>query len=342
MKRLTDTNLKKALESSVARLYLVAGNDAFLVDGCVGAIARAALGESRDELLRFSQKELQNGAFEELFYSFSILGQLRVAIVEDFGAAQLKAADRKLLEALLPEVPDDLVVVLRYYTADKRFSVPKALLDIASASRDSTLVTVTAKTGAELLRYIGHIAKREGCDIEAAAEKKLAALCGDDLLLISNEIRKMAALSDYTTITQEHVAALGVRTAEAGVYQMLSAIEAGNTQQAAALLRDMLGDQFEPLAVAAVLNTAFINLYRARLTRDAGHSMQYMVEHFDYRKGDRKVAIAYERCLKYSGNKLERIIGILYRLDRALKSSAVDARYILEQRVVEISSVVAA
>lgn len=341
MQRLTDTTLKKALKEGLQRLYLVAGNDSFLVDSCVAAIAKAALDGSRDGLLRFSVKTLGDGAFEELFYSFSMLGQRRVAVVDDLADGKLAAAEKKLLEELLPAIPEDVTVLLRYCASDKRFSVPKATQELASLSAQSALVTAQAKEGAELLRYIGHIAKREGCDIESAAGRDIAALCGEDLQLISSEIKKLAALSDYTTITAAHVEQLGVRTAEAGVYKMLSALENGDMRGAMRLLRDMLDDLAEPLAVTSVLNTAFINLYRARLTRDAGHSINYLSDHFDYKKGDRRLAIAYDRCRNYSLEKLERIIGILFCLDNALKSSVVELRYLLEQRVAEIASVVA-
>lgn len=342
MQRLNDTNLKEALTGGAQRLYAVAGNDVFLADGCISAIVRAALGDSRDGLLRFGQKELRDGAFEELFYSFSMLGQNRVAVIDDMADGQLRADDKKLLDELLPQIPEDLTVVLRYCAADKRFSVPKWLQELAALQPDGALVTVSAKEGGQLLRYIGAIAKREGCAIEPAAERAIAALCGDELQLISSEIKKLAALCDYTTITTAHVEALGVRTAEAGVYKMLSAIEAGNTRQATALLRELLDDLSEPLSVTAVLNTAFINLYRARLVRDAGHTMQYMADHFGYKKGDRKVSIAFENCLRYPLATLERIIDMLWQLDRALKSSAVEPRFILEQRVIELASVIAA
>lgn len=341
MQRLTDINLKKSLGDRTQKLYFVAGNDSFLVNGCVRTIIKHLLGDSRDGLVRFSQKALSDGGLEEMFYSFSMLGQHQVALVEDFGETALRAAEKKLLEELLPTIPDELTVILRYVSSDKRFSVPKTLQDIAALNKDSALVTVTSKEGAELLRYIGHIASREGCEIDPKAEREIAALCGDDLQLISSELKKLAALADYKTITKEHVDALGIRTAEAGVYKMLSALESGDTRQASALLQDMLDDLSEPLSITAVLNTAFINLYRARLTRDAGHSMNYMVDHFNYRKGDRRLSIAYDRCLRYPVKKLERVIGILSSLDRELKSSVVDTRYILERRVVEISSVVA-
>lgn len=341
MQKFSDTSVKSSLLKGVMQLYYVAGNDAFLVDRCVSSIAQAALGQGGDSVLHFDQKSLCDGGFEELFYNFSILGQNRVAVIDDFNANTLTAAQRKLFEELFTDIPGDLTVILRQFSDDKRFAISKKATEIVALCKDGAVVSVTAKSGIELERYIEHIAKREGCEIEIPALRAIAALCGDDLLLVSNEIKKVAALSNYATITAAHVEALGIRTAEAGVYQMLSAIESGDTKKAASVLKDMLDDLNEPLAITSILNTAFINLYRARVAREKGRPKSYLYEAFDYKKGDRKVSIAYERSNGYSRKKLEYIIKLLYELDLKLKSSAVDARYIVEQKIIELSAVVA-
>ena len=341
MQKLNDTNLKKSLAEGIKRLYYIAGNDAFLVDACVGSVFAAAVGKGGEEVLRFAQKSIRDGGFEELFYSYSMLGQKRVAIIEDFNAVSIAAGDRTLLEELIADIPDDLVIIFRQFSDDRRFAMPKKALDIVSLCGDSAAVSVNAKSGFELERYIEHIAKKEDCEIEPPAVKALVLLCGDDLLMISNEIKKLAALSGYTTILARHVEELGVRTAESGVYQMISAIEKGNVRDAAAILKNMLDDLQEPLAITAALNTAFINLYRARVAKDKGRPLSYLYEAFNYKKSDRKVSIAYEQAGRYSTEKLERIIKLLYDLDKKLKSSVVDSRLIVEQNVIELASVVA-
>lgn len=342
MRRLSDTNIKRDLtDNGVARLYLVVGNDAFLMDRCVAAIVKASVGADTQSILRFTQKSITDGAFEELFYSFSMLGQNRVAIVEDFNCNTLLATQKAMFAELLTDIPCDVTVVLRQYIDDRRFSVSKKMTDFMAVNQSSAIVTVPVKTGVELERFIEHIARRESCEIEVPALREIVLLCGDDLLLISNEIKKLAALSGYTTITKQHVEKLGIRTAEAGVYQMINAIENGNTKGAVAVLKTMLDDLSEPLSITAALNTAFINLYRARLIREKGRRQNDMAELFQYKKGDRKLSIAFERCSAYSRQKLERIILLLYDLDKQLKSSTVDARYLIEQKVVELSAVVA-
>lgn len=335
MEKLTDANLKKSLAAGLKRLYLVAGNDAFLVESCVNAIVKTALGGA-DTPLRFGQKNLADGGFEELFYSFSLLGGNRVAIVDDFNISALPAPLSAMLAELLPAIPEDLVVILRQISDDRKFALSKRAQEFAALWPDSATVLANAKTGLELERYIEHIAKRENCAIEPPAIRALAALCGDDLLLISGEIKKMAALSGYHVITKDHVEALGVRTAEAGVYKMIGAIEAGRTKEALAELEDMLDNLSEPLAVTGALNTALVNLYRARVARDRGRPIQFLYENFEYKNGDRRVAIAYERSAKYSSKQLERMITLLYDLDLRLKSSAVDSRTIIEQAVVAL------
>ncbi len=336
MRKLTDKNLKSALKEGVKPLYYVAGNDEFLIDGCIAAILRAAVGETNGEIYRFDAVKSEEQEIEQPFVTYSFGGDSKAILFDNCQFGSLPAARSKLLSGLIADVPEGTTVVCKQYSDDNRFSVGKKTEQFVALCPDSVLVEVSAKKGFELDNYIASLIKRSGCTARDSVAKRISELCGDDLMLISNEVNKLAAACGYGEITVELVDALCVRTTEAGVYDMISKIERGDVAGAMSLLCAMLNDRTAPLMITAALNTAFINYYRARLARDKRLPEKQLFSLFDYKSGDRKVSIAYERCTKFGTAQLEQAICILSELDLSLKSSSVDGRIVLETGVARL------
>jgi len=272
-----------------------------------------------------------------LFTSISLLPERRVAVVRDFQITTMNASIKDKLTQLLSDIPQDLTVVLRQYDEDKRFIAPKKATDFVSSVADSVWCVVRAKSGRELDSYIRSLVKQHGSTISDSAVQRMAELHGDNLQLMDCEMAKLAALSGYSEIGVQQIEQLSIRTADTYVFNMISAMERGNVEQALKLLSEMMDDLNEPLQITSLISTGFLNLYRARLARDSGRSKEWLCDNFGYSPSDKRLSIAMNNCSRYRADKLERIIGLLYLLDKRLKSSAIDKRYILEQSVIEIS-----
>lgn len=345
MLKLDDRTIKKSLkDDGIQRLYFVAGNDEFLIDACSKAVITAIFGEGERNLTVFDAEKTEAEELEEFFLSFSLISENKVAVFDGFQLSALNAERIKLLTGLFTEIPSDITVIIKSFsdTENKRFSVNKTTESFVANIKKSAIVTVLQKSGTDILGYIEKIAAREGATISDKNASHVAELCANDLLLINNEIIKLAAYADYGEIKAEHIEKLCIRTAESGVYDMISFIERNDTRNAIRVLSEMLDERTAPLAISSALNTAFINLYRARLARDEKKGEAALFSLFDYKKGDRKVSIAYERSGRYTQKQLAEIINILYGLDVKLKSSVAEKRYILEEGIIKVARKVGA
>ncbi len=340
MLKLDDRTIKKSLkDDGLQRLYYISGNDEFLISSSAKTILNALFAEGERNITVFDAEKTDVEELEEFFLSFSLISESKAAVFDGFSLSSLNAERVRLLEGFFSDIPDDITVIIKSFvdTENKRFSVSKTTENFVAGVKNSALVTVLQKSGSEILGYIEKIAAREGATISDKNAGRVAELCANDLLLVNNEIVKLAAYAGYGEIKAEHIEALCIRTAESGVYDMIGFIERNDMKNAVRVLSEMLDERTAPLAISSALNTAFINLYRARVTRDAKKGEVTMFSLFDYKKGDRKVSIAYERSGRYTQKQLAEIIHILYSLDVKLKSSAVDKRYILEQGIIKVA-----
>ena len=102
------------------------------------------------------------------------------------------------------------------------------------------------------------------------------------------------------------------------------------------VLEEMLRQKNSPLAITAALNTSYINIYRAKLAVAERKGPDELFELFDYKKGDRKVSIAFDRASRYKMEQVEQVLDVLLKLDEDLKSSAVEKEILLETAVAQI------
>ncbi len=338
MIKLNDKTLAGSLKKDgLRRMYFVAGNDEYLIDSCIQRIVRTALGPDADGLIRMDAAKTPDDEIEQPFYTYSFSTQPRAILFDGCEPGTMNKARTALFAELLADIPDDLTVIFKQFSDGGRFSVSKKTEAFVALCPQGVLVEAAAKKGYELENYIAGLIKKQGCTAKDEVSKRIAELCGDDLMLINGEVAKLAAFADYGEITAAQVDTLCVRTAEAGVYDMISQIERKDLRGALRTLENMLDDQTAPLMITAALNTAFINYYRARLVRDKRLPQKSMFELFDYKANDRKVGIAYERCVRFSAAQLEKCIQLLCELDYKLKSSAVDERILLEQYVAQLA-----
>ena len=336
MKTIKESQLSAELKQGLSRLYLVCGDDVYTSDKSVSMILAALKKTDADDPLKFEYPGMSDDDFDSLSCSVSFFGSRRSAVIDNFKPGRPSEDRMKLLEGFFSDIPDDLTVILKYVDTDSyRFSVPKTITNLVGLCRDSVTVNcIVAQLN--IRREIASMAKEEGCTITDRAVTMLVELLGDDLMALRSEIKKLAAYSRFTEIGESHVKDLSPRSLEDNVFGMISAIEAGNTARALSLAKDMLDSGVDPLGILALVNTSFINYYRCALASREGKSAEWIIENYGYKKGDRMLTIAFDKCRKYKVQALEKMIRILYDLDFSLKSSRVDRDLLLEKGIMEL------
>lgn len=336
MKSIKESQLAAELKQNILPLYLISGDDVYTSDKSAAMILAALKKTDADEPLKYDYAEMTDDDFDSLAYNVSFFGGRRVAVIDNFKPGKPSEARKKTLEEFFSGLPDDLTVILKYVDAESyRFSVPKTVTELVGMCRNSMVVNCIAAQ-LNVRREIISMAKEEGCAITDKAVTTLVNLLGDDLRTIRSEIGKLAAASDYSEINENHVAALSPRSLEDNVFGMINAIEAGRTARALSLAKDMLDARVDPLGILTLVNTTYVNYYRCALAAAQGKSLEWITENFGYKKGDRMLAIASDKCRNYSIAALERIVIILYGMDKDLKSSRVDREIILERGIMNL------
>lgn len=209
---------------------------------------------------------------------------------------------------------------------------------IASCEKLGYCVQLNRPTGAALQAMARDWAKEAGADFAPGAEAALLTRCGEDQFLLKNEVEKLAALANYSTITKEMVSRLGTVTLDADTFDMVKLLTSGQADKAQQKLKTLLALQNEPIMITGALISNYLDLYRVLLGRRSRRSLGDVAKDFGYKGNwNYRLNSTEKTALRFKRAQLEDCLHILQRLDTDLKSSKLDADLLMQKALCELA-----
>jgi len=162
-------------------------------------------------------------------------------------------------------------------------------------------------------------------------------MCGTDMNTLNSEVQKICARAGYGAITREHVDSVATTRTEARVFDLSKSILSNQPGRAMDILADLFELRESPIAILSALTMSYMDLYRARVARDAGMTQSAFMELFGY-KSEYRAKNAYNG--KLSSDTLAKALEALFECDTKIKSTGIDDRVLLEQTVIKLFMVV--
>ncbi len=214
-------------------VYVLHGDDAFLLDAYRQEIIHAVLGDADPQvcMTAFDGDAELADVLDEL-RTLPFLAPSRVVIIRD--ADSFVSAHREKLENYLqaPNETSALVLQVRTWKSNTRLA---KLVDQIGQVKHCSLTE-----NANLQAWLAKAAAKRGKKISPAAADLLAAYVGRDLASLSNELEKLSLyVSDRPTIEPQDVAVLTAPTSQPVDFALTNAIAAGDVRGALQALDDL-------------------------------------------------------------------------------------------------------
>lgn len=245
--------------------YLVVGEEPLLRDAALAAIEARALADVTARDFNFDRLDVGSvspARLEEALGTLPMLARQRLVVVRE-GDGRSGGFDESwsvVFERVLAATGDApsaiLVVVAR--KVDRRSRWVKAF------SGSAVLVECDAPTGArELEEFLTHEARRLGIDVTADAVDLLCERIGPHLLLLRQELEKLALhVGDGGRIDRAVVALAVSSVAEESIWELTDAIGQGRAADSLATLARIRGQGEASQVVLAALASHFRRLVR--------------------------------------------------------------------------------
>lgn len=327
--------LKAHIKEGPRGLYLLYGQEGYLVEQYARSILRHAVDEEFDafNLQRFDGQEVAVEELEDAVEALPLMTDTKCVAVRDL-VVNADNGDRLL--SLIRNLPDTCVLVLWQMTVqpDKKKTAWKNLLE--EAEKSGTVVRFDRKEPADIARMLVSGAKRRGCTLSGEDARYLVQQVGSDLNLLLGELDKLCALADGEAVTRELIDKACSKSLEAKVFDLSKAILARRAGDAYRLLHQLFTLREEPVVVLGVLSGAYADLYRAKIALTAGGSTEELAGAFKSYKGKEwRLRNAGRDARRMSIETLRDLLEILADTDTALKRGG-DGRMLLEQTVARL------
>ena len=243
-------------ERSFRPVYLLYGEETFLVNSYKNRLKEAVLGDDTMNFSRYEGKGIDVSELIRQADTMPFFAEKRLILVEDSGFFK---ASSEALASYLPSMPDTTCIVFAESQVDKRNKLYKMVKELGYAAE------MQRQDTAQLARWAGGILAREGRKITGRTMELFLSMTGEDMENIRMELEKIIS---YTmrkeVITDDDVKAVCTVQVTNRIFDMVSAIVNRQTRKAMDLYEDLLTLKEPPMRILFLIARQFNQILQVK------------------------------------------------------------------------------
>lgn len=317
-----------SLQSRIAPIYLIYGEEEFFINEALGILERTVLGDmSRDfNFDSFYGKEASASNIVDVAETLPMMAERRLVIVRD--ADKWTESDWSQFDNYFSRPSESTVLVFVMKAIDKRKKTHKRLLEVAAS------LEMKKPYDNQVPGWILYVAKKWNCTIDGDAVALLHQFVGSSLMDVNNEMQKLAQyLGPHKTITSKDVITVVSNIKVQSVFDLSRAIGDCDKARALLCLSQLLAHGQNEVGILALVSRHVRILRSVKLAKKEGVKGAQLAS---------KVGVSpyflteYEaQARHWSEKKIEKTFRALIDVDRALKSSPISSHIWLENFVIQ-------
>lgn len=324
-------------------LWLLFGDDDFLKEHYCKKLVDACVNED----LRFFNFHTYNDTETELIDIFAdadnlpVMSEKTCLLVRNYPLCDLGDNQRKDFESRLKAVPDTTVMIFYYNTMelfDGKHIVSKWSETVDLFTSLGVAVNLSHRSQNKIAGMLVSRAPSRGTVISEAEAQYLVDTVGDDMQTLFNEFNKLCSYSCGQPITKQMIDEIAVKSIDANVFDISTAILSGKTDKAFAVTKELLRTKTPVQPIIGALAGTFVNLYRYKTAASAGHTYEELAAPFGY-KGNYSYSFRQlsPYVSKIPAGSIREAVNILLETDTKTKSMAFDPTTLMSELIARLS-----
>ena len=243
-------------ERSFKQAYLLFGDEPYLVGNYKKRLREAIVGDDTMNFNYFEGKNLDVKEIISLADTMPFFSERRLILIDSSGF--FKSAPEELV-TYLPQMPDTTCMIFCENEVDKRNRLYKKIKDMGHVAE------LNKQDASQLMNWAVGILSKDGKKITRQVMEYFLERTGDDMENIRTELEKLICYTmDRDVITKEDVEAIGTVHVTNRIFEMVSAIVAGNTRRAMDLYEDLLTLKEPPMRILFLIARQFNQLLQVK------------------------------------------------------------------------------
>lgn len=324
---------RKIKKGVISPIYTIVGTQTYIEKDIIDSIVAQIL--SPDELDMnmsiFDMKETPIDVAVEDALTLPFFSDRRVVIVKDayFLTGQKMDADvdhnlDRLIEYVNGPVYETILIIsVPYEKLDERKKVCKLL------RKQGEFVDAANLDDKQLFQWIDEQCASYKVAITNEAKTKIVQLTGQNLLLLVNELQKLAlSVGEGGTIEGEDVDRFIAKTIEQNIFDLINLLMKKRIDEALYLFAELLKRKEEPIVLVALLARQVRILYQVKQLSQIGYSQKQIATQLKLHPY--VVKLSTEQARTFSDKQLLTLLNMLAEVDYEIKSGKKDKRLAVE------------
>ncbi|HOJ35558.1 MAG TPA: DNA polymerase III subunit delta [Clostridiales bacterium] len=338
-----ETRLKNYLkEPSNVNVFLIYGEDDYLKDYYSAFIRDRAVDPafSAFNLHGFEADEMDISSVWDCATAYPLMSERSCVFIKGMKLAALKKDAVEDIKRLISEIPDFCTLIVKAEEGAEEEKRNAAVKDMVGAfSKAGIAACLSKRQTNSIVTLIMNGAKSRGSSITKEAAAYLVEIVGDDLLVLMNELTKLAAFAGKDGITKEIIDKVAVKSVEASIFDLSAAIIEKNSDKAYRILSALKLDKVSPQMIIGTLSSYFADLYRAKVADKERAGLSNIISAYDYKN----TAFRLEKAMKAAGKigmkSIRKALENLTEADSKIKSTGADSFIVIESLVASLLTI---
>ena len=335
---ISESEFRKILSGrDFGTLYYICGTEKMLVTHNTKKLIDKVAGSEPSEFnYHIFTNDFDVDEFAAALQIVPFMSEFNVIVVKDLDFADFSPTQGDKIIELVSNVSGDTVVIFTFPTKldSKTNAKDKKLKTLAN--KKGTVLELNKLTVGNLQKKLVTWASKRNVVLSSNVAGIIIDYCGNDLTALKNELEKLCAyVGDGGEIKREHVDKLVTKNLESSIFDLSKAVINHDGTTAFKVLDRLIYQKEEPISILAVLATAYVDMYRARIAIKCGSRSTDLAKWFTY-KSEYRLNQAENNSRRTSTAVLRKSINAITETDILLKSTRTDDRIQLELLIVKL------
>ena len=340
--QLNDENsIKKHIrQGDFASLYFVYGDESYLSSFYANQLASSITDTSGMSFnyYYFDSETVTFDAVYEACESLPMMSDRLCVFIKDFPFLKITADEMKQYTEYLACVPPTTTLIFLMATTEvdeKQNSKWKTVLD--AMNRNGVIFCLSKRTDSQVAELLVRSAGKRNTTISKETADYFISVVGNEMTVLLNEFDKLCAYSGGNEITREMIDSIAIRSVEASVFDLTTAINNGKADRAFEILSELIKNKTEPTMIIGTIAFGYVDIYRAKTAAANRANTRDVVSAFPSYKGKTfRLDKAANSARNLTMEQVKDLISAVAEADIKIKSFSMNNNVILEELIAKL------
>ncbi len=335
-----ERGIKKHIkENNFSSLYFIHGDEKYLAAFYANTLASAITDTSGMSFnyYCFDSETINFDSFYEACETLPVMSERVCVFVKDFPFSKTSTEELKQYTDYFGNIPSSTVAIFQTTAEDVDSQNSKWKTVIDSFNKNGVIFNLSKRTQEQIADLLVRSASKRNTSIDKDTAEFFVSTVGNNMTVLLNEFDKLCAYSSRKPITRKMIEEISIKSVEASVFDLTTAINNGKSDKAYQILNELIKNKTDPTLIIGTIAFSYTDIYRAKIAKENKAPLIEVVNTYPSYKGKTfRLEKAETAARKLTSTQIKKLLEAVAEADIKIKSFSVNNIVVLEELIAKL------